>query len=162
TIADVHAWARELESTIRPELPFAIDGGVVKVNRLTLQTELGVVGGRIPRWAVARKFAPDIAETTLLDIDVQVGRTGARTPRAVPGGAAAVRSRGAGGRLRCADAARRACARRGRRRDDHLRHAAQLRPRGREGPAHRRCRAGEACRRGDSADPRARARAPRR
>ncbi|MBA3854280.1 MAG: DNA ligase (NAD(+)) LigA, partial [Gemmatimonas sp.] len=83
TLADVHAWARELETTIRPELPFAIDGGVVKVNRLTLQTELGVVGGRIPRWAVARKFAPDIAETKLLDIEVQVGRTGALTPRAV-------------------------------------------------------------------------------
>jgi len=83
TLADVHAWAREIETTIRPELPFAIDGGVVKVNRLTLQTELGVVGGRIPRWAVARKFAPDIAETELLDIEVQVGRTGALTPRAV-------------------------------------------------------------------------------
>ncbi len=83
TLDDVHAWARELETTIRPELPFAIDGGVVKVNRLTLQTELGVVGGRIPRWAVARKFAPDIAETKLLDIEVQVGRTGALTPRAV-------------------------------------------------------------------------------
>ncbi len=83
SLADVHAWAREVETTIRPELPFAIDGGVVKVNRLTLQTELGVVGGRVPRWAVARKFAPDIAETTLLDIEVQVGRTGALTPRAV-------------------------------------------------------------------------------
>lgn len=83
TLDDVHTWARELESTIRPELPFAIDGGVVKVNRLALQTELGVIGGRVPRWAVARKFAPDLAETTLLDIDVQVGRTGALTPRAV-------------------------------------------------------------------------------
>jgi DNA ligase (NAD+) len=83
TLDEVHTWARALESSIRPELPFAIDGGVVKVNRLTLQTELGVVGGRIPRWAVARKFAPDIAETRLLDIEVQVGRTGALTPRAV-------------------------------------------------------------------------------
>lgn len=83
TLEDVHAWARELETSIRPELPFAIDGGVVKVNRLTLQTELGVIGGRVPRWAVARKFAPDIAETKLLDIEVQVGRTGALTPRAV-------------------------------------------------------------------------------
>lgn len=83
TLADVHAWAREVETVIRPELPFAIDGGVVKVNRLTLQTELGVVGGRIPRWAIARKFAPDIAETKLLDVEVQVGRTGALTPRAV-------------------------------------------------------------------------------
>lgn len=83
TLADVHAWAHELEATIRPTLPFAIDGGVVKVNRLALQAELGVIGGRVPRWAVARKFAPDIAETVLLDIEVQVGRTGALTPRAV-------------------------------------------------------------------------------
>jgi len=83
TLDDVHAWARELESTVRPELPFAIDGGVVKVNRLALQTELGVVGGRVPRWAVARKFAPDMAETQLLDVETQVGRTGALTPRAV-------------------------------------------------------------------------------
>jgi DNA ligase (NAD+) len=83
TLADVNAWARELEATVRAELPFAIDGGVVKVNRLALQGELGVIGGRVPRWAVARKFAPDIAETVLLDIEVQVGRTGALTPRAV-------------------------------------------------------------------------------
>ena len=83
TLDDVHAWARELETVLRPDLPFAIDGGVVKVNQLTLQSELGVVGGRVPRWAIARKFAPDIAETTLLDIEVQVGRTGALTPRAV-------------------------------------------------------------------------------
>jgi len=83
TLDDVHAWAREVETSLRAELPFAIDGGVVKVNRLALQAELGVVGGRVPRWAVARKFAPDIAETVLLDIEVQVGRTGALTPRAV-------------------------------------------------------------------------------
>lgn len=83
TLDAVHEWAREVEQTIRAELPFAIDGGVVKVNRLALQSELGVVGGRVPRWAVARKFAPDIAETVLLDIEVQVGRTGALTPRAV-------------------------------------------------------------------------------
>lgn len=83
TLDDVHAWAREVETSLRAELPFAIDGGVVKVNRLALQSELGVVGGRVPRWAVARKFAPDIAETVLLDIEVQVGRTGALTPRAV-------------------------------------------------------------------------------
>lgn len=83
TLEAVHAWARELETTIRADLPFAIDGGVVKVNQLALQSELGVIGGRVPRWAIARKFAPDIAETTLLDIEVQVGRTGALTPRAV-------------------------------------------------------------------------------
>jgi DNA ligase (NAD+) len=79
----VHDWARTLEREIRPTLPFAIDGGVVKVNALALQAELGVIGGRVPRWAIARKFAPDLAETTLLDIEVQVGRTGALTPRAV-------------------------------------------------------------------------------
>ena len=79
----VNEWARALESTIRPALPFAIDGGVVKVNRLALQSELGMIGGRVPRWAIARKFAPDIAETLLLDVEVQVGRTGALTPRAV-------------------------------------------------------------------------------
>ncbi len=83
SLAAVHRWARELEREIRPTLPFAIDGGVVKVNALALQTELGVIGGRVPRWATARKFAPDLAETTLLDIEVQVGRTGALTPRAV-------------------------------------------------------------------------------
>ena len=82
-LAAVHAWARELETTLRPALPFAIDGGVVKVDALALQGELGVVGGRVPRWAIARKFAPDLAETTLLDVEVQVGRTGALTPRAV-------------------------------------------------------------------------------
>lgn len=83
TLDAVHEWARELEGSIRASLPFAIDGGVVKVNALALQTELGVIGGRVPRWAIARKFAPDIAETRLLDIETQVGRTGALTPRAV-------------------------------------------------------------------------------
>ncbi len=83
SLEEVNAWSRELEATIRPALPFAIDGGVVKVNRLSLHGELGVVGGRVPRWAIARKFAPDIAETLLVDIEVQVGRTGALTPRAV-------------------------------------------------------------------------------
>ena len=83
TLAEVAAWAHRLEATIRPTLNFAIDGGVVKVDRLALQDELGVVGGREPRWAIARKFAPDIAETTLLEIRVNVGRTGALNPYAV-------------------------------------------------------------------------------
>ena len=80
TLADVHEWAREVEQTIRPTLNFAIDGGVVKVDSLRLQDELGVVGGREPRWAIARKFAPDIAETKLVRISVNVGRTGALNP----------------------------------------------------------------------------------
>ena len=64
-------------------LNFAIDGGVVKVDDLRLQDELGVVGGREPRWAIARKFAPDIAITELRAIGVNVGRTGALNPYAV-------------------------------------------------------------------------------
>ncbi|HYV99108.1 MAG TPA: NAD-dependent DNA ligase LigA, partial [Gemmatimonadaceae bacterium] len=76
-LAAVNTWAHEIEHTVRASLPFAIDGGVVKVNSLVLQTELGVVeGAREPRWAIARKFAPDIAETTLRDIKVNIGRTG--------------------------------------------------------------------------------------
>jgi len=79
----VHEWARVVEHRLRAELDFAIDGGVVKVDSLRLQDELGVVGGREPRWAIARKFAPDIAETKLLDIAVNVGRTGSLNPFAV-------------------------------------------------------------------------------
>src|SRR3954470_17415727 len=83
SLAEVHAWAREVEQTVRGTLDFAIDGGVVKVDSLRLQDELGVVGGREPRWAIARKFAPDIAETVLRDIQVNVGRTGLLNPFAV-------------------------------------------------------------------------------
>jgi DNA ligase (NAD+) len=83
TLAEVEKWAYELEHKIRSELNFAIDGGVVKIDSLQLQDELGVVGGREPRWAIARKFAPDIAETKLLAIEVNVGRTGAMNPFAV-------------------------------------------------------------------------------
>jgi DNA ligase (NAD+) len=82
TLAEVEKWAYELEHKIRSELNFGIDGGVVKVDSLHLQDELGVVGGREPRWAIARKFAPDIAETKLLKIKVNVGRTGALNPYA--------------------------------------------------------------------------------
>ena len=83
TIAEVHEWSRDVEHRLRAELDFAIDGGVIKVDRLRLQDELGVVGGREPRWAIARKFAPDIAETRLIDIQVNVGRTGALNPYAM-------------------------------------------------------------------------------
>ena len=83
SLAEVNEWARDVEARVRAELDFGIDGGVIKVDSLRLQDELGVVGGREPRWAIARKFAPDIAETTLLDIQVNVGRTGALNPFAV-------------------------------------------------------------------------------
>jgi DNA ligase (NAD+) len=80
---DVFDWAHEVEHAVRGTLNFAIDGGVVKIDNLALQEELGVVGGREPRWAIARKFAPDIAETKLVDIRVNVGRTGALNPYAM-------------------------------------------------------------------------------
>jgi DNA ligase (NAD+) len=83
TLREVESWAHDVEHDIRGKLNFAIDGGVVKINSLALQEELGVVGGREPRWAIARKFAPDIAETKLLAIEVNVGRTGAMNPFAV-------------------------------------------------------------------------------
>jgi DNA ligase (NAD+) len=82
TLEEVHAWAHEVEQKVRAQLDFAIDGGVVKVDDLRLQEELGDVG-REPRWAVARKFAPDIAETTLKDIQVNIGRTGSVNPFAM-------------------------------------------------------------------------------
>src|SRR5258705_4149692 len=83
TLGEAHEWTRQVEHTLRGELDFAIDGGVIKVDSLRLQDELGVVGGREPRWAIARKFAPDIAETVLKDIQVNVGRTGSLNPFAV-------------------------------------------------------------------------------
>lgn len=83
TLTDVTAWAHRVEHELRASLNFAIDGGVVKVNAIALQEDLGVIGGREPRWAIARKFAPDIAETSLLEIRVNVGRTGALNPYAV-------------------------------------------------------------------------------
>lgn len=63
----------------RPDLPFEIDGMVVKVDDLKLQAELGIKA-KSPRWAIAWKF-PSVQETTrILDIKLQVGRTGAITP----------------------------------------------------------------------------------
>jgi DNA ligase (NAD+) len=83
TIAEVHAWAHEIEQRVRGSLDFGIDGGVVKVDALGLWPDLGIVGGREPRYAIARKFAPDIAETRLNAIEVNVGRTGTLNPFAV-------------------------------------------------------------------------------
>ncbi|MDT8421663.1 MAG: NAD-dependent DNA ligase LigA [Desulfuromonadales bacterium] len=63
----------------REELPFEIDGMVVKVNSLALQQELGEKS-RTPRWAIACKFPPRQEQTILEDVQLQVGRTGAITP----------------------------------------------------------------------------------
>ena len=83
TMAEVFAWAHTIEHDTRAQLGFAIDGGVVKLNDMSLHDELGVRNDRTPRWAIARKFAPDMAVTKLLRIDVGVGRTGVLTPFAV-------------------------------------------------------------------------------
>jgi DNA ligase (NAD+) len=72
----------DLEALL-PEIDFEADGVVVKVDRLGLHGTLGIIGGREPRWAIARKFAPEVAVTRLVDIRINVGRTGALNPWAV-------------------------------------------------------------------------------
>lgn len=66
----------------RHDLPFEVDGVVIKVDDLGLQTQLGFTG-KDPRWAIAYKFAGQEEVTRLLDIVVNVGRTGVITPNAV-------------------------------------------------------------------------------
>jgi DNA ligase (NAD+) len=80
-IAEVEAhygrWVEEREG-----LPYEADGIVIKVNRTDFQRSLGVVG-REPRWAVAYKFPATQATTRLLDIGINVGRTGTLNPYAI-------------------------------------------------------------------------------
>jgi DNA ligase (NAD+) len=66
----------------RHDPPYEIDGVVVKVDRLNLQRQLGATS-RAPRWAIAYKYPPEEVTTRLLDIRVNVGRTGRVTPFAV-------------------------------------------------------------------------------
>ncbi len=66
----------------RGNLPFDIDGAVIKVNELSKRQELGSTS-KFPRWAIAYKYPPEQKETKILDILVQVGRTGVLTPLAV-------------------------------------------------------------------------------
>jgi DNA ligase (NAD+) len=78
----VLARVAEIERS-RGELDYEIDGAVIKVDPRALHEELGIVGGREPRWAIAYKFAPTIATTKLLAIELNVGRTGSVNPYAV-------------------------------------------------------------------------------
>ncbi|ENS9282169.1 NAD-dependent DNA ligase LigA [Neisseria gonorrhoeae] len=77
-IGEVLAFYEHMQQK-RPELPYEIDGTVVKVNSLAQQRELGFIS-RAPRWAVAHKFPAEEALTIVEAIDVQIGRTGAITP----------------------------------------------------------------------------------
>jgi len=81
SIDDVMALHRETES-LRDELPYEIDGVVVKVNRRDWQSRLGMKS-RSPRWAIAYKFAPRKEITVVQAIVVSVGRTGTLTPVAL-------------------------------------------------------------------------------
>jgi DNA ligase (NAD+) len=76
-IAFLDEWA-----TRRHDLEYETDGVVIKVSSLSAQSELGSIS-RSPRWAIAYKFPPEEKETLVLDIAVQVGRTGAVTPVAM-------------------------------------------------------------------------------
>jgi DNA ligase (NAD+) len=78
TIDEISCFTEEIRKT-RHELPFQIDGVVIKLDNLKDQKNLGNTG-KSPRWAVAYKFAAEQAVTRIKDITVQVGRTGVLTP----------------------------------------------------------------------------------
>jgi len=80
-IKDVIEYCQYLEK-IRDSLPYEIDGAVIKVNSFKQQEKLGNVA-RFPRWAIAYKFREAEEITKLLDVKVQVGRTGILTPVAI-------------------------------------------------------------------------------
>ena len=66
----------------RGELPFEMDGAVIKINSLAQRTRLGSTA-KAPRWAVAFKYPPERKESRVLDVVVQVGRTGVLTPKVI-------------------------------------------------------------------------------
>lgn len=78
TAEELIAAVRRLDEK-RHNLPYETDGAVIKVNSFADQRELGFTS-KAPRWAIAYKYQPEQAETRLLAVDIQVGRTGALTP----------------------------------------------------------------------------------
>ena len=80
SLAEIYAFIEKVTS-LRETLPYDIDGVVIKVNDLAEQDELGFTV-KFPRWAIAYKFPPDLAETEVLSVDWTVGRTGVVTPTA--------------------------------------------------------------------------------
>ncbi len=81
TIEEVLAFI-EKWTEARPNLPYEIDGIVIKVNSFAQQDELGFTA-KSPRWAIAYKFPAEEVVTTLVDIELTVGRTGVITPTAL-------------------------------------------------------------------------------
>lgn len=81
TIDEVLAFI-EKWTEARADLPYEIDGIVIKVNRYAHQDELGYTA-KSPRWAIAYKFPAEEVTTKLLDVDLTVGRTGVITPTAI-------------------------------------------------------------------------------
>ena len=81
SMEEILEFIRELGEK-RGELSYPIDGAVVKVNDFAQREELGSTA-KFPRWAEAFKYPPEEKETTLLDIEVNVGRTGVLTPTGV-------------------------------------------------------------------------------
>ena len=81
TVQDINSQVLSINDH-REELSCDIDGAVIKVNNLALRERLGATA-KFPRWAAAYKYPPEIKETVVEDIVVQVGRTGVLTPKAV-------------------------------------------------------------------------------
>lgn len=81
TVEDVIAEINRIGEK-RGSLPFDIDGAVIKVDDFSKRTEMGSTA-KFPKWALAFKYPPEEKETTLLDIEINVGRTGVLTPTGV-------------------------------------------------------------------------------
>lgn len=81
SIEDVFAEIDRIGS-IRYTLPFDIDGAVIKVDDFSQREVLGSTA-KVPRWALAWKYPPEEKETTLLDVEINVGRTGVLTPTGI-------------------------------------------------------------------------------